>query len=174
MSSNWSVELIPNKETVGMQLVRVTSKVVGEEGKEYSFPTCVVNGIAYPLSCSQERWNHLNSVVQYRSGDIIVATYPKCGTTWTEQVILLLLNDGHPESLNTVTKNTYDPKSKLAGKIWLEACLEQEPHWGAKLVEATTVTNAEFNAMDGRRVIKTHAPAQLLVGKTCFDAVIML
>ena len=164
MSQNWTVEVIPNKENAALQLVRVASNATAEETKEFSFPTAVVNGISYPLSCTQDRWNHLNSIVQYRTGDIIVATYPKCGTTWTEQVILLLMNDGHPESLNTVTKNTYDPKSKLAGKIWLEACLEQEAHWGSKLIEAATVTLDEFNAVEGRRVIKTHAPAQLLLG----------
>lgn len=28
--------------------------------------------------------------------DIFIATYPKCGTTWTQQIVFLLLNDGRP------------------------------------------------------------------------------
>src|SRR5689334_23125500 len=60
------------------------------------------------------------------AGDIIVTTFPKCGTTWTEQVILLLLNNGDGEKLNSATKNTYIPNTNKAGKIWLEPALEQK------------------------------------------------
>ena len=30
------------------------------------------------------------------SGDIWICTYPKCGTTWTQNIVYLLLNDGQP------------------------------------------------------------------------------
>jgi hypothetical protein len=30
------------------------------------------------------------------AGDVFVASYPKCGTTWTQYIIYLLLNDGRP------------------------------------------------------------------------------
>jgi hypothetical protein len=33
-----------------------------------------------------------------RPGDVFVATYPKCGTTWMQHVIWLLANDGRPLS----------------------------------------------------------------------------
>ena len=39
-------------------------------------------------------WNQLNSAVKYRENDIIIATHPKAGTTWTEQIVLLLLAGG--------------------------------------------------------------------------------
>lgn len=29
-------------------------------------------------------------------GDVFVATYPKCGTTWTQYIVYLLFNDGRP------------------------------------------------------------------------------
>jgi hypothetical protein len=32
------------------------------------------------------------------SGDVFVTTYPKCGTTWTQYIVYLLLNDGEPLS----------------------------------------------------------------------------
>jgi hypothetical protein len=39
-------------------------------------------------------------------GDVFVASYPKCGTTWTQYIVYLLLNDGRPlmpkQSINDV------------------------------------------------------------------------
>jgi hypothetical protein len=41
-----------------------------------------------------------------RAGDIFVASYPKCGTTWTQYIVYQLVNDGRPlapgESLGDV------------------------------------------------------------------------
>ena len=31
-----------------------------------------------------------------RDDDLLIATYPKCGTTWTQQIVTLLLNHGQP------------------------------------------------------------------------------
>ena len=39
-----------------------------------------------------ERW--LLKSVRYRPSDAVVATYPKCGTTLVEQIVLLLRNGG--------------------------------------------------------------------------------
>jgi len=38
------------------------------------------------------------SALQYRAqpGDVFVATYPKCGTTWMQNIVWLLANEGHP------------------------------------------------------------------------------
>jgi len=30
------------------------------------------------------------------AGDVFVATYPKCGTTWTQYIVYLLLHGGEP------------------------------------------------------------------------------
>ena len=34
------------------------------------------------------RWDHY----QPRDGDIVIATYPKCGTTWMQQIVSLLVH----------------------------------------------------------------------------------
>ncbi len=129
--------------------------------------------VAYPLYTNPDRWSILNSVIEYRAGDIIIASYPKCGTTWTEQCILLLLNDGYPDRLNPATKNVYVPNlPDKTGKIWLEAALMQDDPVFAQLMgsQANPISLQEFEEMPDRRVIKTHAPINLLLGQNeiCF------
>ena len=51
---------------------------------------------------------------------MFVSTFSKCGTTLTEQIVLLLLNGGKTEELNPLHKNTRDHISGKAGKIWTE------------------------------------------------------
>ncbi len=134
--------------------------------KSFSLPITMVKGIAYQGSCPIERWEMLNRTVKYRPTDIIVATYKKCGTTWIEQVILLLLNDGRTDKLNAASKNTYVPGSDKTGKVWLEAAVDQnDPNVYKSGPEFFCVTWPEFDAMPDRRLIKSHAPIQLLLGE---------
>jgi hypothetical protein len=173
MSSEWVVKAEQN--LVGHQVVTVT-KLSPEEVTDESTPaqsftvtTSLVDGVAYSLFCPKERWSKLNMLTQYRAGDIIVATFPKCGTTWIEQCILLLLADGYKEGLNPATKNVYVPGSTAPGKVWLEAALQQDPSLQHKMgLEAAPLSVQNFMEMPGSRVIKTHAPVQLLLGMACF------
>ncbi len=38
--------------------------------------------------------NTFNSKLSMRETDVFVCTYPKCGTTWTNQIVLLLIHNG--------------------------------------------------------------------------------
>ena len=64
----------------------------------------------------------LQENVVYRPSDVVIATYPKCGTTLTEQVVLLLLNGGDVSALDPLSKNSANLTGKF-GKVWPEACV---------------------------------------------------
>jgi Sulfotransferase domain. len=81
-------------------------------------------------------WNDFN----FRDDDIIIATYAKSGTTWTQQIVAQMLYGGDPE----LAVAELSP--------WLDL---RVPPKDAKLpmVEAQT----------GRRIMKTHLPVDALV-----------
>ncbi|KAJ8031630.1 Estrogen sulfotransferase [Holothuria leucospilota] len=37
---------------------------------------------------------------EYRDGDVLIASYPKCGTHWSNEVVQLILHDGDPTKLD--------------------------------------------------------------------------
>jgi hypothetical protein len=65
----------------------------------------VHDGFRMPMGFPVESFD---SGQRYRAapGDVFVATYPKCGTTWLQYIVYLLLHDGRPlapaESINDV------------------------------------------------------------------------
>jgi hypothetical protein len=133
--------------------------------KPLTYKISSVRGCAYPVTCNEERWEYLNSNIRYRSSDILVVTYPKCGTTWIEQVVLLLLNRERASHLDTAGKNSYHPINNPVGKIWPEACINQDPVKGAEIgKEFETLMWAEFENAPAPRLLKSHAPVQLLLG----------
>lgn len=73
-----------------------------------------------------------------RQGDILVCTPPKCGTTWTQTMLAMLVHGGAdlPAKLPVISP-------------WVDADL------GVPAVEVAEALAAQ----KGRRVVKTHAPA---------------
>jgi hypothetical protein len=77
-----------------------------------------------------------------RKEDIFVASYPKSGTTWLQQVVYLLCTDSNDEE---------EPKDSNEVMEWRFPYLEHI-YPGLK----------EINSRPGQRLIKTHLPVELL------------
>jgi aryl sulfotransferase len=82
------------------------------------------------------RWNDF----AFRDGDVVVATFPKMGTTWTQQIVFQLLHGGRPGV----------PGSQIAP--WLDM----------RIAPAQAIADL-FEAQTHRRSIKTHLPLDALV-----------
>mmetsp|Transcript_46786 Transcript_46786/g.151930 ORF Transcript_46786/g.151930 Transcript_46786/m.151930 type:complete len:368 (-) Transcript_46786:51-1154(-) len=83
-----------------------------------------------------------------REGDIVIATYPKCGTTWTQQVVMLLLAQGEKELVQRPT--SLAPWLELNHAMRTDMLAYEPPEEWRKQGPAA-----------GRRVFKTHAVAAL-------------
>lgn len=80
-------------------------------------------------------WNDFG----YREGDIVIATYPKAGTTWLQQIVAQLIFDGEDVPVGDLSP-------------WVEF----SPHPRGPLLEA-------LEQQRHRRFVKTHLPIDALV-----------
>jgi aryl sulfotransferase len=101
------------------------------------------NAVAWPVKAREMHNHHFNSTVwnnfKFRPDDIVVATYAKSGTTWTQQIVAQLIFNGAEgidvSHLSPWVDLRIMPPEAIAG-------LEQIPH---------------------RRFVKTHLPVDALV-----------
>ena len=76
---------------------------------------------------------------QFRDDDVVVATYAKSGTTWTQQIVAQLIFQGDPDV----------------------AVSQISPWWDMTIIP--TEVRDMVNAQTHRRVVKTHLPADALM-----------
>lgn len=157
-----SVEPGPLEGTATTVVRRVDGS---ERDRSYRFTTGWACGTHYPPFVGPERLAWLKKAVTLREKDVVVVTFAKCGTTFVEQVVLLLLSRGDPSCLDPLHKNAYSAQ-RGTGKIWCEAALSEDGTFGAfgARGEGTPVSVDEFEAMPDPRVIKTHAVREHLLG----------
>ncbi|MFT7802230.1 sulfotransferase 1C4-like [Arapaima gigas] len=77
-------------------------------------------------------------------GDLLIATYPKAGTTWTQEIVDLIMNDGKKEECMRAPTHIRMP--------FLEISTPNKIMSGFQLLQV----------MAPPRVIKTHLPIQLV------------
>ena len=63
---------------------------------ELPFKHNMANGIPVPTFINQQRMDELKDF-RLRESDLFVATYPKSGTTWTRQIVRLILKNGEDD-----------------------------------------------------------------------------
>lgn len=71
-----------------------------------------------------------------RPDDIFVASYPRSGTTWLQQILLVLANDGEPSFVH----------------------VDDAAPWFERSLALGTRTAADFESLPSPRVFKTHLP----------------
>ncbi|CAF0991823.1 unnamed protein product [Adineta ricciae] len=86
-------------------------------------------------------WNDF----QYRDGDIVIDTFPKCGTTWMQQIIAQLIFNG----VENIQINRISP--------WLDFRFNKD------LFGSDEKLLQELEQQTHRRFIKTHLPFHALV-----------
>ncbi|HEY5289924.1 MAG TPA: sulfotransferase domain-containing protein [Caulobacteraceae bacterium] len=82
------------------------------------------------------RWDDF----QPRAGDVVVATYPKCGTTWTQRIVQLLIFQ------------SAEPRPIMDIAPWLDSTLFRSNSENLAILESQT----------HRRSIKSHLPLEAL------------
>lgn len=82
------------------------------------------------------RWNGYRP----RADDIIIATYPKCGTTWTQRIVCMLV------------RQSAEPVDIIANGPWPDM----------RLFEPVAEGHAKAEAMTHRRFYKSHLPYDAL------------
>ena len=65
-----------------------------------SIPEVRINGLKVPGIFDAEWIKSMNDAVGPRPDDVWVVTYPKCGTTWTQHIVRLIINKGKDYGLN--------------------------------------------------------------------------
>lgn len=122
-------------------------------------------------SITAEMFMQQRKEIRFRPGDITIATYPRSGTTWTEQIVCLLLNRGNPGDLNTREKNAYDPAHpNRIGKVFLDGLYHKNctgniaAPWGISLGKDRPMKAKDLDKIPFRRVFKSHHRAHMLIG----------
>lgn len=126
------------------------SRVDNPNERHYAPWNNFVEGVAHPPFVQQTPWAELKTTMVHRDSDIWIATFPKSGTSFTEQIVLLLIHGGDGSKFDNTTNNSFNEVTGI-GKVWPE----RGPLHG--------MTKAQFDSLPSPRLLKTHAPRHLFL-----------
>jgi hypothetical protein len=121
----------------------------------------VVAGKVYPPFAEESVIMEMRQDFKLRDTDIVIATYPKCGTTWMQQIVLTLLFKGDKSKV-------IEPMLQAPWLEWM-TCFHRKG--GGPDVNGESRSVQQLLDWDGstargpgpgRRVFKTHAPVDVV------------
>ncbi|CAB1115455.1 AST [Ectocarpus sp. CCAP 1310/34] len=129
-----------------------------KEDKEIKYTLSLVNGVYQMHKQEEEATNELIRTFESRDDDVFVCTFCKSGTTWVQQIITLLLNNGEQGD-----------KNYTSVVPWMESLLftqsADQPRGPGRDHEAKGWTLEKIKSNPERRFFKSHANLkQLPVG----------
>ncbi|KAF2368086.1 Sulfotransferase domain [Trinorchestia longiramus] len=166
------------KDTMKLSNGAEVTPVTGEEIEELQKTfTAYYDGLvrAGPSMCllpqAYTRFAERYLNFQFRSSDILLVTYPKCGTTWTQEIIWTMLHNpdlDNPDAVQHVNFRSpfiefdalCDTTLKVDGPIPMALATLKKYDPTASLDDGVFLGIA--NSVPGRRVLKTHLPFSLL------------
>jgi hypothetical protein len=154
----WKITIVENVD--GTELSNVVVTDAKDPALQYKFRYAIIHGIPCHQWCPPSRYEKIDQGIKYRSNDILVSTYPKCGTTWVEQTVLLLKCNNF-DLMDEVHKNAYN-KATGFGKLWPDAMLFQDRVTNERQFQ--NMTWEEFDSAPSPRILKCHFPIQILAG----------
>jgi hypothetical protein len=157
MKSSWRISTERREDS---ELSEVVISNATNPSERYVFPFAVIHGVPCIDWCPPSRYERISDGIKYRSTDMMVSTYPKCGTTWVEQVVLMLKAESF-DLLDPVQKNAYN-KATGFGKIWADTALFQDRASDDRQFQ--NMTWEEFDSAPAPRIFKSHLPIQLVLG----------
>ena len=73
----------------------------------------ILNGMLVPSFVQQDRLDELKSIKLYPD-DIWIVTYPKCGTTWTQQIVKMIRSKGQEDGVRITASVPWLETKELA------------------------------------------------------------